>query len=122
MIKIRLYFLFFILICFIICNEMNDDEFNKLIDNYKTTNEENKYKIKYVKNYNAIIIFLSILLGLFSLLLILYIIFILINAPKLIGSTFIDKNFLSKSKDDKKNALLTPQYQSQLQPIIFYNS
>ena len=114
MIKIRLYFIFLILICFIICNEMNDDEFNKLIDNYKTTNEENKYKIKYVKNYNAIIIFLSILLGLFSLLLILYIIFILINAPKLIGSTFIDKNFLSKSKDDKKNALLTPQYQSQL--------
>ena len=45
MIKIRLYFIFFILICFIICNEMNDDEFNKLIDNYKKTNEENKYKI-----------------------------------------------------------------------------
>lgn len=112
--KILLNFIILILICFINCNAMKDEEFNKLIDDYKSTIEDNKYKIKYVKNYNAIIIFLSILLGLFSLLLILYIIFILINAPKLIGSTFIDKNFLSKSKDDKKNALLTPQYQSQL--------
>ena len=112
--KILLYFIILILICFINCNEMKDEEFNKLIDDYQSTFEDNKYKIKYVKNYNAIIIFLSILLGIFSLLLILYIIFILINAPKLIGSTFIDKNFLSKSKDDKKNALLTPQYQSQL--------
>jgi hypothetical protein len=93
---------------------MKDEEFNKIIDLYNSTNEDNKYKINYVKNYNSIIIFLSILLGLFSVLLILYIIFILINAPKLIGSTFIDKNFLYKSKDDKKSALLIPQYQSQL--------
>ena len=112
--KILLFLLFCFFISFSFCLKMKDEEFNKLIDLYNSTNEENKYKINYVKNYNSIIIFLSILLGLFSLLLILYIIFILINAPKLIGSTFIDKNFLYKSKNDKKSPLLIPQYQSQL--------